>query len=231
MGIRILVPGHGLQERASPLEHSLSTLRRFYDTTCHVYTYASTTFDLRGCVTIRQKGLWTDFMRIYDPGSDDVLLMMDDMRPNDHFNLTTFSEMRRAYNVDALSAAIPHWHHRILQPVNIAEQTNAPRVRYVSYIDMLFVLFSNPAWRCWSRQINTSINHIGWGYDITFASTCKVRLGVADIFIARHPRGKRTYSSRDALIQQSAWLKVNGLTHNQAAMIIKNQTSIHFFNT
>lgn len=222
MGIRILVPGHGVQSRAALLEHSLSTLLRG-DTSCHAYTYAPTTFALRGCVIVRQEGLWTDFMKMYDPGTtDDVLLMMDDVHPDDHFNLTALSEIRRAYNVDALSAAIPHWHHRIMQPV---KRKNTQRVRYVSYVDMLFVLFSNPAWRCWSRQIDTTINHIGWGYDITFAGTCKVRLGVADMFIARHPANKRTYSTRNAFVQESTWLKMNGITRKQAHNIKSNCTA------
>lgn len=221
MGIRIIIPGHGVEGRTSPLKHALSILRP-HCTMCHVYMYAPTTFALHECVTIRRRGLWSDFMKIYDPGSDDdVLLMMDDVRPDQTFNLTAFYKLRRTHNVDALSATIPHWHHHIMRPI----QHSTRHIRYLSYVDMLFVLFSNSAWRCWSKQINTSINHIGWGYDITFANLCKVRLGVSDMFIARHPRGKRTYSSREAVIQERKWITMNNITQKQASCIKKNDSA------
>lgn len=213
MHVRLVIPGHGDPRNSAGLAR---TVARILDTaafavSCVVYVYSPNVTRagaLAGlpCDVRRASGFWTDFMRREARVRDaHVLLAMDDVVPSDAFNTTAFVQTLERHRFDVLSAGVgatDGYVHTTMRP-------RADCSTYATnYIDMLFVLFAPDAWRCWTSRIDTRVNRLGWGYDVTFQRLCGVRIGVSHEFHVMHRRlhsSVRSYSRREALRQQAAW--------------------------
>ena len=83
--------------------------------------------------------------------------------------------------------------------------------RDVNFVDILFAVFTRSAWECWKSHIDTDINRMGWGYDITFKRLCHANVGILDSQIAVHPDvstiGGRLYDETTAVSQMKDWLR------------------------
>ena len=82
------------------------------------------------------------------------------------------------HTYDLASPAIPDWDHVHMRP------NRRCVARDVNYVDILFAVFTRPAWECWKYHINTTLNRMGWGYDVTFRKLCNARVGILDTQIA-----------------------------------------------
>mmetsp|Transcript_6351 Transcript_6351/g.16058 ORF Transcript_6351/g.16058 Transcript_6351/m.16058 type:complete len:234 (-) Transcript_6351:180-881(-) len=87
-----------------------------------------------------------------------------------------------------------------------------------SYVDILYTIFDVDTWNCWQSNIDLDINPYGWGYDLTLADVCNVKVGVIDDqALAVHatypcetkPNGgcrKSSYDTKAARAQMWAWI-------------------------
>lgn len=203
MSYKVVVPGHGDTARAPELHASLETLNnnaRF--DACEVYAYKSVPVYPK-CRYIWKKGYWTDFMKMERGGESHVLLLLDDVKPRRNFSVSRMIDALRIFDLDMASSAIQKFR-------SFASPTLQPSldcaVRQVSFVDPLLLLFKRKAWECWQREINTTINRMGWGYQLTFASRCNASVGVVDTEVAVHANQPRLYSTTSALSQMRQWL-------------------------
>ena len=145
--LRVIVPGHGESSRVPIVQRSLERLRHAAESngirsSCDIFSYRRTNLTSDWCTVTRRPGLWTDFMKGVELGSDDevVLLLMDDVAIDPSFDLSRYLCTMRTLGLDVASAAVPNWRASILRP-------NAScAARRTSYVDMLFVAFTRRAW-------------------------------------------------------------------------------------
>lgn len=70
--------------------------------------------------------------------------------------------------------------------------TSDPLVgRLVEYVDILFAVFSAPAWRCFHSLLEPTLNTNGWGMDHLLHPICGARIGLLDEFRVRHLSGSQ----------------------------------------
>lgn len=203
---RVVVPGHGLEIRSVGLCDSLRVLQSQARLSCEVFMYANTSFENGGCVVHRGVGYWTDFMREERGDEAYVIVMMDDVDAR-QIDLVRFLGEMKEKMYDLASAAIPGRHHLHMRPNKDCIS------REVNFVDILFAVFRRWAWECWKSHIDTEMNQMGWGYDITFKKLCKAKVGVLDSQRALHRAPSRVrgrlYNSSTAISQMTTWLKHN----------------------
>ena len=132
-----------------------------------------------------------------------VLLLLDDVKPRRNFSVSRMIDALRTFDLDMASSAI-HKYRSFASPT--LQPSPDCAVRQVSFVDPLLLLFKRKAWECWQREINTTINRMGWGYQLTFASRCNASIGVVDTEVAVHANQPRLYSTTSALTQMRQWL-------------------------
>ena len=218
--VKIVVPGHGEESRVTILSTSLRVLQRTASVSCIVYMYRSTSFvnQTLGCEVVHGTGLWTHFMkkvgRVEEPY---VLLMIDDVLVPSGFNMTSFlTQMQRSEFDTASTAIVGQTVHDQMRP------TKSCSARSVTFVDIMFTVFTHTAWSCWQKSIDISTNRYGWGNDITYPQTCSAAVGILNRHIVSHPlnhtKQGRTYDGKGAKSQMMAWLKL----HNTS--IVKGAT-------
>jgi len=217
--LKLLVPGHGREVVAPRLACTLCQLRStiqspLVEASCDVYIYGPTSFSAEGCRLIRGPGLWTDYMQRENGTEDLVLVTLDDVRLAPNFNLSAMVHTMEESGLDVVSPAYPEYFQPVMRP---SPECNARRT---GYMDLNVMLFKRNAWRCFQSEINRRINAIGWGYDISFGSSCNVSIGIVDTALAYHApvpsvskntsSSGHTYSKRAAYLQMVAWLRHKG---------------------
>ena len=112
-----------------------------------------------------------------------VLLLLDDVKPRHNFSVERMIDAMRTFNLDMVSAAIQKFSSFVSPTLQPSLHCVA---RKVSFVDPLLLLFKRKAWKCWLKEINTTINRMGWGYSITFGSRRNASVGVIDTEVAVH---------------------------------------------
>ena len=209
----LIIPGHGDHRRGGILARSIASIRAQWHEpcfSCHVFVYEKELHVAQSiesaCAVHRATGYWTDFMKLAGPQtSDHVALMMDDIDAT-KVDTVALVRARQKHDFDVVTPAVsPDWRW----PVMTALDTCA--IRRVDYIDMLLPVFRRSAFRCWQRAIDTSVNRLGWGYDVTLQHVCGASLGVMDsqriIHTNSWAQGSRvSYDTAEAKRQLHAWL-------------------------
>ena len=207
MSYKVVVPGHGDISRVSELHASLETL---YNNTrfdnCEVYAYRTVPAYSK-CKYIWRKGYWTDFMKMEQGNESHVLLLLDDVKPRHNFSVERMIDAMHTFDLDMVSSAIQKFRSFVSPTLQPSLHCTA---RKVSFVDPLLLLFKRKAWRCWQKEINTTINRMGWGYSITFGSRCNASVGVIDTEVAVHANRPRLYSTTASMEQMRMWLSHAG---------------------
>ena len=230
--LAVVVPGLGDAIRIPVLQKSLKGLSTEQRISCIVYVWDKSLMDeaterLDECTVIYSEGLWTHHMVRVDEtvlgNATHIAILIDDIDVSSVNSTSFLSTMSRA-GYDAASAAVPGWHYDSIQP---RKECKSHRT---DFADVLFLVYTREAWRCWRQQIDLNINEFGWGYDVTFADKCNVTVGVIDDAIAVHHGGcehggdcTRSYDGTKAGLQQMEWiLRATGRPQQQLLQYWEN---------
>lgn len=220
----ILIPGHRAGERTANLQRNLCLLgHQPVEMQCTLYVYGGAVTlapNCQKCTIVRRDGKWVDFMHAFETQADHVLLTMDDVVA-EKVSIGRMLAKMRDYELDVLAPSISGWHHPIMRPGYRRHATRnrtligrplfskkacASGLRRTKYLDMLFVLFTRKAWKCWRRHLDRT-NRDGWGHDLLFWRKCRVRMAVDDRSLIRHPAHMHTtYSHAVARDRMHAYL-------------------------
>ena len=207
---KLVIPGHGDPVRSPSLNRSIALFRTSQspdiDFSCEIFVFTEEVVDLvsrTGCTIHKGPGLWTDYMKRVHTDTDYVGIMMDDVFPGG-VHLTSFLRTMEQHRLGAAAAALAsNWTWTVM------EQDECCLLRRTNYTDTLFSVFTREAFDCWARNIDLELNHLGWGYDVSFTTLCGVSLAVLDSQVAHHTTSasSRTYSTDMATEQLWAWLR------------------------
>lgn len=213
----VVVPGLGDATRIPVLQKSLTGLLATTEqVSCIVYVWNKTLVDeatdkLKLCTVTYNEGLWTNHMlRANDSvigNATHVAVLIDDIDVS-AVNVSSFLSTIHQAGYDVASASIPGWHYKAMHP---RAECKSHRT---DFADVLFLVYTRQAWRCWQQQIDLTVNEFGWGYDVTFAEKCNVTVGIIDEAIARHQVDcanggdcTRSYNGAAASRQQMDWFQ------------------------
>lgn len=218
----VVVPGHGSPKRSKAMMNTIRRLRVNIPVhtlfSCSIYVYnLSLNLPSNICEIHHRRGFWTDFMQIVEPKYDYIGLLMDDVYVENN-DMNSFFKLMDVYDVDVAAAALPNWHWHIMK------KRDDCLLRRTRYTDMLFTVFKKSAFVCWQNQINTTLNRMGWGYDLTFKRSCSVNIAILDTHTAIHMSGERRgqdrlYDEKYAFEDMWNWLSA------------RNFESVSHFNT
>ena len=223
----VVVPGTGDPSRLPGLKKSLEALSLSAAANdnlsfqCLVFVWEETLVEqtkqsIPNCTVEFNTGKWTHHMLKVPqppsagPGGDSathVAILVDDVDVS-RVNISEFLSTMTEAGYGMASAAVPQWHYPAMHP---RYECGSHRT---DYADVLFVVFTVSTWQCWLAQINLEINDMGWGYDLTLATKCKVSVGVIDSAIASHKARcmlggdcDRSYDNGIAQNQLWRWIK------------------------
>ena len=199
--LHVVVPGMGDLKRLPILKKSLEGLKKSvhasgdWEFSCEVLIWKNEIFSSvsqalgTSCRVHYSQGLWTNHMLSakLSEGFSHVAILMDDMDVSS-MDVPDFMSTMRLSDYDVASAAIPGWHYPALHPRQACDS------HQTDFVDILFAVFTAAAWDCWIRNIDLQANQYGWGYDVTFADNCQMKVGVIDSFEGLHVSNNKSIS-------------------------------------
>eukprot|EP00316_Scyphosphaera_apsteinii_P004823 CAMPEP_0119327096 /NCGR_PEP_ID=MMETSP1333-20130426/69906_1 /TAXON_ID=418940 /ORGANISM="Scyphosphaera apsteinii, Strain RCC1455" /LENGTH=280 /DNA_ID=CAMNT_0007335581 /DNA_START=207 /DNA_END=1050 /DNA_ORIENTATION=- len=200
--LTLVVPGHGMSSRTPLLTASLSKISAQLKGigvafSCVVFVYSPSVQKgaITGCEVRFGAGLWTQFILQLSIGSTEVVaLMLDDIDIH-HVNMRAFLQTMHAARLDVASAAVHRWRWSIMRPLSNCA------VHRTRFIDPLFVIYTNAAYRCWRSLLDLELDRNGWGTAYVYARRCNASLGVLDEHVVEHRGGagpQRSYNTSEA---------------------------------
>lgn len=143
------------------------------------------------------------------PSSTHVILMMDDIDAS-RVQLPTMIHTMQNVGYAVASPSLPGW-----QTSSLLQRHHCLAHRS-DHVDILFAVFTKPAWDCWQNMIHAGMqNHHGWGFDLTFSEYCNIPLGIIDHEMALHDPEEcqsggdcteRSYDSEVARAEMDQWI-------------------------
>lgn len=128
-----------------------------------------------------------------------------------------FVELTRApfpqtFNLHVASPVVPGSGWQTMNtpgPLHPARPNDFLYGRLVTFIEIQLTAFDYKGWTCFWTMINTTVDTIGFGYDMCFYRLCGLRMGMLDSFNATHDVGNThaTSGGPKAMDEMYAWLE------------------------